>query len=181
MGKAPNKKLILLSDISGLKNTKWISAYVEILSSEFEVITYCSLTLAGISPDQTKEEIHQQFVNGGFDKASEKLVKLQSGPATLLGFSLGGVIAWKAGILGLQIDNFYAVSSTRLREETRKPIGELKLIFGEDDIHKPDDAWYHEMEIIPKVLANQSHELYKKDEFIKQFASQVIWANGIIY
>lgn len=181
MGKAPIKKLILLSDIEGLKNSKWMNEYEEVLSKEFEVVKLCSLKLAGINPDQIKETIHEAFVNGGIDKASKALAEYNAQIYTVLGFSIGGVIAWRSGLNGLRMNTFYGVSSTRLRKESVKPIGELKLIYGELDPHKPTDDWYHKMETIPRILPGQTHDFYKESEFIKSFASQIIWASGIIY
>ncbi len=183
MGKTPIKKLILISDINGLENSKWMNLYEEILSKEFEISTYCSLKLSEINGDQTKEEIHTQFVNGGIERASQNLVKLESESesVTIVAFSIGGAIAWKSALKGMKLDYLYAVSSTRLRKEVDKPKGELKLIYGENDLHKPEDKWYQQMEIIPRTLPDVGHDFYDKTDFIKQFASQIIWASGIIH
>ena len=121
------------------------------------------------------------MVNGGVDRAAKKLIDLEPDVVTVLGFSIGGLIGWKAGLLDLTIETLYAVSSTRLRKELAKPKGELKLIFGEDDSFSPDEMWYQKMEIIPKILPREAHGFYQKPDFIKQFASQIIWSNGIIY
>ena len=177
----PKRKLILVSDIHGLKKSEWLKNYIEVFEPEFEVVHYCSLELANINPYQTKEEIHVQFVNGGLETAAQNLMKQETESVTIVAFSIGGVIAWKAALLGLPVDCLYAVSSTRLRKETQKPEGELKLIFGAEDAHQPDETWYQNMEIIPRILDDEGHDLYQKPDFIKQFASQINWANGIIY
>lgn len=181
MGKASKEKMILVSDMNGLVKSKWMLLYKDVLSKEFDIITLCSLELAEIDAEQTKEEIHHQFVNGGLEIASQKMAKLSIGRVNVVAFSIGGVIAWKAALAGLQLDSLYAVSSTRLRKEIAKPKGELKLVFGAEDTYAPEDAWYHKMEIIPRVLPNEHHDFYQKPDFIRKFSSQITWANGIIY
>lgn len=181
MGRKVKNRLILISDINGLGNSPWIKDYESVLRNEFQVVKYCSLELANIPSNLTQDETHNQLVNGGIDLAVKNIIELEPNAVTVIGFSVGGSIAWKAGLQGLAIASLYAVSSTRLRKETHKPIGELKLIFGEDDAFVPSEKWYHDMEIIPRILPDEGHNFYKKQEFIKQFASQINWANGIIY
>ncbi|MGB1004336.1 MAG: alpha/beta hydrolase [Salibacteraceae bacterium] len=181
MGKPIVKKLILISDISGLANSKWMNQYSDILSKEFEVSSVCSLKLAKINPLESKETIHKQFINGGIEKAVQELLSLNLEKTTIIAFSIGGAIAWRAALEGVKVDSLYAVSSTRLRNETQKPNCQLKLIYGEKDPNKPTDEWYQKIELIPKIIPGEEHELYKNSDFIKQFASQVNWASGLIY
>ena len=181
MGKVIPKRLILLSDIHGLQNAKWIKDYHKILSTEFEVITYCILELANIEISLPVQEKHHLLVNGGMEKAAKQLLQKEKETVTVIGFSVGGSIAWKAALLGLKVDCLYAISSTRIRKENRKPNTEIKLIFGGEDTNTPDELWYQKVEIIPKILAGSRHECYMEKDFIRDFSSQVNWANGIIY
>ena len=181
MGKVIPKRLILLSDIHGLKNSNWMKDYQKILATEFEVRMYCILELAGINPSLPVNEKHALLIDGGMEKAAKELVQKETDFATVIGFSIGGSIAWKAALLGLKVDCLYAISSTRIRKEKIKPKTEIKLIYGAEDSNTPDELWYQKMEIMPKILAEKGHDFYTEKDFIREFSSQVNWANGIIY
>ncbi len=181
MGEVIPKRLILLSDIHGLKNSNWMKDYQKILATEFEVQTYCVLELAGINPSLPVKEKHALLINGGMEKAAKELVQKEKGFVTVIGFSIGGSIAWKAALLGWEVGCLYAISSTRIRKEEIKPKTEIKLIFGAEDSNTPDELWYQKMEIIPKVLLEKRHDLYMENDFIRDFSSQVNWASGLIY
>lgn len=181
MGKVIPKRLILLSDIHGLENSSWINAYQQILSTEFDVQTYCVLELAGVDPSLPVKEKHELLVSGAMDVAAKKLLEKEKQSATFIGFSIGGSIAWKAALLGLKVDCLYAISSTQIRKEHAKPRTEIKLIFGSEDGNSPDEIWYQKMEIMPKILPQKAHDFYMEKDFIRDFSSQVNWANGIIY
>lgn len=112
---------------------------MNLLQSKFEIQYYDVLELANIASDNFVEsEIHNQFLNGGIDKAIQNLLQLETGKILVLGFSIGGTIAWKASLQGLKITHLLAVSSTRLRYETEVPNGIVKLYFGEKDPNKPN-------------------------------------------
>ena len=136
-------KLLILSDLFGGQHPEWINYYTNTLRSKFEIQYYDVLELANIDASNlTETDIHKQFLDGGIDKAVETLLKLETDKVTVLGFSIGGTIAWKASLLGLKTMYLFAVSSTRLRYETEAPNCEIKLYFGENDPNKPHDKWF---------------------------------------
>lgn len=177
---APPNKIVLISDIHGMENSPWMKRYQRILSSEFEVQTHCVLQLAGIDSDLDKMETHSKLVNGGIDKAVNELLIQLPENALLLGFSVGGVVAWKCIANGYKAPIVFCLSSTRLRKESIKPESDFKLVFGEMDEYKPNDEWFVQMQLMPKLLAKEGHDFYLKESFIVQFASQIIWSNGLI-
>lgn len=158
-------KLLLLSDLFGGKNPEWIKYYSSALESKFEIQYYDVLELANIEAyDLTEADIHKQFLNGGIDKAVEALLKLETDKVTVLGFSIGGTIAWKASLQGLKTSHLFAVSSTRLRFETEVPKCEIKLYFGENDLNKPIYKWFSDLKTPNTILQGQNHDFYKKEE-----------------
>ena len=70
--------------------------------------------------------------------------------AVILAFSMGGSIAWEAGLKGMDIGRLYAVSSTRLRLQTEKPACQLQLFYGSDDPFQPDASWFETLKLDPK-------------------------------
>lgn len=154
-------KLIILSDLFGGKNPEWIKRYADVLKPKFDIQYYDVLELANIDgSDFIEINIHNQFLNGGIDKAVDNLLKLEKSKVAVLGFSIGGTIAWKASLKGLKISHLIAVSSTRLRYETESPNCEIKLFFGENDPNKPKFEWFSDLKIPFQILKNQNHQLY---------------------
>ncbi|HMW97299.1 MAG TPA: hypothetical protein PJ983_08610, partial [Flavobacteriales bacterium] len=125
------KRLIILSDMWGAAKSEWPDHYIGKLRGQFEVAYYDSRTLANI-PDhiQNEEALHGHFVNGGADRAVVELLKLETEAEFILGFSIGGWIAWKACLAGLNVQDLVAVSATRLRHETRRPSAWISLFYG---------------------------------------------------
>lgn len=117
-------RLIILSDLWGVTDASWLSKYVDKLLEDFQVTFYSSCELAEMPrKNLSEEERHNFFVNGGLERAVKNLVELEKDRLTVLAFSIGGAIAWKACLKGLDVKKLYAISSTRLRYETenRKP------------------------------------------------------------
>lgn len=131
------------------------------MEPKFEIQYYDVLELANIAVfDFTEINVHQQFINGGVDRAVENLLRLEKGEIFVLGFSIGGTIAWKASLKGLKVSHLIAVSSTRLRYETESLNCEIKLFFGENDPNKPNSEWFSDLKIPYQILKNQNHQLY---------------------
>ncbi|MBS7229897.1 alpha/beta hydrolase [Flavobacterium psychroterrae] len=153
-------RLLILSDLFG-GTPDWLKSYTDLLKSKFEIQYYDVLELANIDSDNFIEsDIHNQFLNGGIDKAVENLLHLETEEATVLGFSIGGTIAWKASLKGLHIANLFTVSSTRLRYEFEVPNSVIKLYFGEKDPNKPNSKWFLNLNLESEILINQDHQLY---------------------
>jgi dienelactone hydrolase len=156
----PKPRLVILPDLFGGKNPEWIKYYTEILESDFDIQYYDILQLAGISPDNDEANIHSQFINGGIDNVIKALLAYEKKEIIILGFSIGGTIAWKASLKGLNVSQLIAVSSTRLRFETKAPNCRIKLYFGEKDLKRPDTKWFSDLKIAGEIFKNESHQLY---------------------
>lgn len=164
-------RLLIISDLFGFNSNTWIDAYVKVFEKTFEIVLYDSQELSEIeNTDCSEKELHSQFVNGGLEKAVENLLSLENETAHVLAFSVGGTIAWKAGLKGLRIKKLVAVSSTRLRKETTKPNSSIELLFAEKDVSKPSIRWFQKMELNPVIINNSQHSFYtdtKNIELIK--------------
>ncbi|MCD0468306.1 alpha/beta hydrolase [Flavobacterium sp. JAS] len=157
-------RLLILSDLFGGKDPEWVKNYTDLLRSKFEIQYYDVLELANINVSNLKEtDIHNQFLNDGIDNAVENLLKLERGKVVILGFSIGGTIAWKAALKTLEVSHLFAVSSTRLRYETESPNCKLKLYFGEKDPNKPNLKWFLDLNLTHEILQNQNHQLYLEE------------------
>lgn len=159
------QKLIILSDLWGKEKSDWIDFYIENLKGEYEISYYDCRELAQIDQTiDTEEALHQQFVNGGIQTAITQLILKEQEMVTVLGFSVGGSIGWKATLQGLKVDRLFAVSSTRIRYETEKPAAEIKLYYGENDAFKPASEWHEKLETKVHIFPDESHSLYVKKE-----------------
>ncbi len=157
------KKLIILSDLWGTRKSTWINNYETLLRSHFNVVIYDSRELGEIDLRETSEhEIHKQFLDGGIDKAARSLLEKEENPTAILGFSIGGQIAWKALLSGLKTENLTAVSSTRLRFETQRPTCVTNLFYGENDDYKPEKDWFDSVAVKRQIFAGESHDFYTK-------------------
>jgi hypothetical protein len=154
-------RLLILSDVFGGKNPEWVKLYIDLLELKFDIQYYDVLELANITVlDFTEMDIHNQFLNGGIDKAVHNLLELEKDEVAVLGFSIGGTIAWKASLKGLKSSYLIAVSSTRLRYETHLPDCKIKLYFGDKDLNLPDLKWFSDMKVSRHFFENQAHQLY---------------------
>lgn len=167
-------RLLILSDLYGGDNPEWIKRYIDLLKFKFEIQYYDTLKLASIdSVNLSENDIHAQFLNGGIDKAIEALLNLEKGKVSVLGFSIGGTIAWKAALKGLDVVSLFAVSSTRLRYETESPNCHLKLYFGEKDPNKPNSQWYLDLNLNHEILKDHNHQLYLMENNVSLICSDI--------
>jgi hypothetical protein len=168
-------RLLILSDLYGGDNPEWIQRYIDLLKFKFEIQYYDMLKLASIdSANLSESDIHAQFLNGGIDKAIETLLNLEKGKVSVLGFSIGGTIAWKTALKGLEVSNLFAVSSTRLRYETESPNCELKLYFGEKDLNKPNSQWYLDLNLEQEIIKDSNHQLYLMENNVSLICNDVL-------
>ncbi|WP_026449949.1 alpha/beta hydrolase [Aequorivita capsosiphonis] len=167
-------KLIILTDLWGLADSSWLDQYKVLLEPHFELKIYDSCKLAGIESTALNEkQIHAHFINYGIKTAVENLVKLEKAPVHILAFSIGGTIAWKAGLNGLNIINLYALSSTRLRYETEKPDCKIHLLFGEKDTFSPKEEWIASLNLELEIIKDGAHEVYKNEKISIQVSEQI--------
>lgn len=168
-------RLLILSDLFGGENPEWVKKYVNILSSEFQIQYYDIRKLANIdSGNLSEKDLHNQFLNGGIDKAIKSLTELEIEEVSVIGFSMGGTIAWKAALKSLKVNSLFAVSSTRLRYENQTPDCNIKLYFGENDFNKPDSEWFLKLKVAVEFLTNQEHQLYLKNEMVLLICNDIV-------
>jgi hypothetical protein len=154
-------RLIILSDLWGKEKSGWVSNYVSLLKDKFEIQYYDCCELGSIDKiNYTEENLHSQFVNGGIEKVVENLLKAEKNQIDVLAFSIGGTIAWKATLKGLNVRQLFAVSSTRLRYENEIPNGIIKLYYGENDTNKPSNDWFGKYSIDLEIIKNKEHNFY---------------------
>ncbi|HEY9168994.1 MAG TPA: alpha/beta hydrolase [Lutibacter sp.] len=175
MNKSNKQRLIILSDIWGKGKSDWSTYYTSILEDYYEVKYYDSCVLGDIDKSEYSEEkLHNQFVDGGITKAVKNMLKEEKENSIVLGFSIGGYIAWKACNSGLKTQRLIVISSTRLRFETQKPLDAIELIYGEEDANKPDNNWFRKLGLKAKIYKNEDHELYKKKEIAEKICKMII-------
>lgn len=169
------EKLIILSDLWGKFHSSWIYNYVNLLNKKYEIIFYDCKELANIDKNNLDEiAIHNQFLNYGIENVVNKLCEIETEPLDVLGFSIGGYIGWKAVNKGLKVNNLFAVSSTRIRLENKKPNCDIKLFYGENDSYKPSLEWFNMHKINYKIFNNESHDFYKKEVIYREICDKIL-------
>ncbi len=173
-------RLIILSDLWGLHESLWVKEYVTILKQVFDVKLYDSCSLGELNATERSEsKIHKQFVDKGIEIASRNLLRAENEKINILGFSVGGTIAWNAALKRLNIDTLYAISSTRLRYETKRPDCKIELYFGEEDRYRPNQDWFKQIGVEEKLILNKSHTMYAEPEIIKKISNDIIKRQSI--
>lgn len=168
-------RLIILSDLWGLEKSEWLIYYTRLLGDYYDIKYYDCCTLGEINKsNDTEKNLHHQFLNGGIERAVEKLFDIEKDKLSILAFSIGGTIAWKFGIKTSKIDRLICVSSTRLRYENTQPKGKILLYYGGKDTFKPDKYWFQKMKLNFIILNDKEHQFYKDEEFAKQLSDQLI-------
>lgn len=171
-------RLLILSDLWGKAKSSWVDDYINLLQDTFEIQFYDCCELGGV--DTTifiEENIHSQFVNGGIERAVDVLLDKEKKQVFMLAFSIGGTIAWKAALNGLNIETLYLISSTRLRYEIQAPSCNLKLYYGDQDNYIPDISWFINFQIIPELNKNKSHLMYVEKDFIHLICDVILKEN----
>ncbi|MTI20358.1 alpha/beta hydrolase [Fulvivirga sp. RKSG066] len=165
-------RLIIISDIHGLDG--WLDRYISQLNQHYEIEVYDSRHLAGISSQLDEDAAHRHFVNGGISKAVNHLMAKDRESTDVLAFSIGGTIAWKAALAGLRLRNLWAVSSTRLRIETKVPATHVNLYYGSDDPYAPELNWFHDKGVYYQFLQDKDHLVYKEIDFTADLSEKII-------
>ncbi len=163
------KEIIILSDQWGKARSDWKEYFQRQLSINHSIQFYDSCDLAGIDASNLDEEsIHRKFIEYGIENAVNKLIQYEKKPKIYIGCSVGGLIAWKAGIRGLKIQKLIAISSTRLRLETEKPNCPIQLYFGEFDNYRPKYEWLEKMNCNYEVILGKNHNIYENKKEISK-------------
>jgi hypothetical protein len=168
-------RLIILSDLWGKEKAAWTLDYIELLKNKFEIQYYDCCELGEIDKTNFSEEnLHNQFVNGGIEKAVVNLLKIEKNQIDVFAFSIGGTIAWKTALKGLNIGKLFAVSSTRLRYEDKIPSGTIQLYYGEKDCNKPSNAWFEKHSIDFEIIKNKEHDFYTEKESADSICVEIL-------
>jgi hypothetical protein len=168
-------KLIILSDLWGKEKAEWVTHYADKLNKHFDVQFYDSCDLGHVNKkDFSEEKLHANFINGGIEKAVNNLIEVERNHLVVLGFSVGGLIGWKAGLLGLKMERLIAVSSTRLRYEHTKPLGLIDLHYSNEDLFKPNKEWFDKLSISEQLYMNEEHDFYKKKEIAEIICEKIL-------
>lgn len=169
------ERLIIISDLWGRKKSEWLINYTQILKTKFNIAFYDSCELGQVDTSHyTQENLHKQFVNGGIEEATDKLIAYEKQKVNILAFSIGGTIAWNFGLKSGNINSLICVSSTRLRYETKRPDGNLALYFGENDQYKPTIEWFENMNLEYEVFSNKGHQVYCESQFAKVLSEKIV-------
>ncbi len=170
------ERLLIISDLWGFKNTPWLQEYIRLLSPNFELTFFDSNKNAQIPSTLTSQlDIHQYFTQKkGLEHSVVQLQKQGNQKTSILAFSIGGTIAWKAIQKGFKFNTFIAVSSTRLRLEKKRPSGNIKLFFGTEDKYAPTNAWFTKNNISYTLIKDKKHNLYTIQDSIQTICSSLI-------
>ena len=166
--------LLLLTDLWGKSKPIGYSGFVERLSNHFEVTILDSQELAGITRVDSEKELHQQFVEGGIDRAVQRLLSQNDSPTVLLGLSIGGSIGWKVLLSGFSARKLYAVSATRLRYETETPSCPVQLYYGQNDPYRPSSEWVEAYAPNTEIIPGLGHDMYTRPEVMDRVCSQIL-------
>jgi pimeloyl-ACP methyl ester carboxylesterase len=176
-------RLLVITDLWGTEQADWLNAYTRPLSEYFEVTIYNSRVLGSVDEKlKIESEIHGAFVQGGLEKAVDNLIhqetihrKSQSiDDHEVLAFSIGGAIAWKAALAGLKMNRFYAISSTRLRKEIKKPEATMSLIYGEEDPYRPNSEWQAKLGCEFSLIKEKGHTCYREKDVAALVVGQIM-------
>lgn len=169
------QKLIVLSDMWGVKKGLWITSYFGYLQQYYDISFYDCQQLASLDvPICSEENIHKAFVDGGIDMAVKQLLKKECEPSHYLAFSTGGTIAYKAALAGLPMKSLTAISPTRIRYEKKRPACNMNLVFGELDEFRPDDTWAKSVGVELQIMPNFGHQLYTDEKIIGQICLELL-------
>lgn len=176
--KLAKPRLIILSDLWGKEKSDWMTYYLAALENSFDIKYYDVCVLGDVDKSKYEEaNLHAQFVAGGIENAVKNLEEEEKESICVLGFSIGGSIAWKASLAGLKVQNLFAVCSTRLRYEAEKPSASIQLFYGENDAYQPDIDWLKKMDLKPIKYSNEGHECYQKKEIAEAICKVIIHKN----
>ena len=172
------ERLVVLSDIWGVKKGLWITSYLGYLQQYYNIVFYDIQQLANIDLTiKTEENLHKAFVDGGIDTAVAHLLKREKKPSHYLAFSTGGTIAWKAGLKGLPMKSLYTVSATRVRLELLKPDCETTtMLYGGKDKFRPDQEWFEKLDIEIEELPDFGHECYTDEKIIAKVCQDLLFS-----
>lgn len=159
--------IILISDLHGNTPHEKLTSFL----GGWKIQAFDSRQLAHLPMDLfgNKEAIHRAFTAFGIERAAKQLlIELSLGlNPIVVGFSVGGVIAWRAALRGLPIRKLILFSATRLRYETQRPNCPIGLYYGQKDAYQPSAAWAAHLGLDKKVIADVGHDFYQEADQLR--------------
>ncbi|MCO5230527.1 MAG: hypothetical protein M9958_05150 [Chitinophagales bacterium] len=173
--KIPQPSLLIISDLWGIESSTWWQYYTSVLKEKFDIIELDSQVLAKV-PNEFKDEkdIHRYFVEVGIFNAVNKLSQAPLKVDAILAFSIGGTIAWQSLLKNQNSPSLFAISSTRLRNETLKPNAKIYLFYGKEDIFQPEKKWFEQQHIAPIIFKEEQHDFYMKQEYAQSICKMIL-------
>lgn len=166
--------LYIFSDIYGYHNAEWITHYVELLKDLFEIHLIDIRKVAHLESFEDSQ-LHKAYLDSQkMNLICEKISNQLISPCRVLGFSLGGTLAWKIALTNPYISSLTLVSATRIRFESIKPKCNISVFFGEKDEHKPCQNWFSKHQIFPLIIEHKSHDFYRDKANCELICSQLI-------
>lgn len=169
-------RLLIISDLWGKDHSDWVANYVEKLQTHVECVFYDSCQLAEINTSIKEEEKrHQAFVSGGIERAVENLIKKENKEEIMiLGFSIGGTIAWKFALKNNLVKGIFCISSTRLRKEVTRPHCIIYLFYGTLDNWRPKQEWFELVNTSAIIVQGGTHEMYREEKVSDKVSKLII-------
>jgi len=169
------KRLVILSDMWGVKKGMWITSYLAYLQPYFDIVFYDCRQLANIEVKlNTRENIYKAFVEGGMNLAVHQLLKKETVPAHYLTFCAGGTIAFDAALKGLPMESLYAVSPIDLDSFEETPACPVSVVYGDQDADIPDYLWAEMQGIQMRRIEKYGHELYSDDKVVSMICQDIL-------
>jgi len=169
------ERLLVISDMWGVKKGLWITSYLGYLQQFYDIQFYDCQQLGNIDElVNSKENLHRAFVDGGIETAVAHLMKKETEACHVLAFGTGATIAWKAGIMGFQMKSLTAISPTRIRFEKERPNCAIDLTYGEYDSFKPDMFWAKQVGVEMNIVPKFGHELYSDEKVIVDVCKRLL-------
>ena len=173
-------RLLILSDMWGLDHCDWITYYQELLDPAFSIRLLDSCDLGDVdATDGGEAAIHAAFTHGGIATAAQRLLDMEKEKVDILAFSIGGTIAWEAGMKGLAIGRLHAVSATRLRLQRKKPGFPVHLYYGSDDPFQPTADWFVKMGIAPAFIERGAHDFHTRPASARRIHATIMADRGV--
>jgi len=163
------ERLVILSDMWGVKKGLWITSYLGYLQQHFDIVFYDIQQLSNIDSFLlTSENKCQEFIEEGLDTAVAHLLKKEQIPSHYLTFCSGGTIAWHAGLKGLPMKSLFAIAPKGLNSVEGKLSCPTNLVFGEYHKDIPTEKWIQKMESYSEVVPNFGEDLYSDEVIIQK-------------
>ncbi len=168
-------RLVIISDIWGIKKGMWITSYLGYLQQYYKIEYYDLMQLANIDPVHfTEETLHKEINEGGMETAVTHLLKKETIPSHYLAFCAGGTVVWKAALKGLPMKSLYAVSPLALDVEVEGPVAYTNLVYGGNDTNVPSNCWADKAGVEMEIVANFGRTMYTDERMIRKVSLDLL-------